>query len=291
MKGIILAGGSGTRLMPLTTTTSKQLLPVYNKPLVYYPLSVLMLAGIRDILLISTPDQLPGFRNLLGDGSGLGLRLHYAPQPTPRGLADALIIGREFVGGAQVCLILGDNIFYGHELPMILREEIAKLDGCTVFGYPVADPERYGVAVLDSAKRLIGLEEKPTRPHSNLAITGLYFYDNEALRYAAELTPSARGELEITDLNRRFLAEGRARLVYLGRGTAWLDTGTPDSLLEAGLFVQMLEKRQGVQIACLEEVAYRMGYIGARGLEELIRRVGPSSARGRYLTRLLETAD
>ncbi|MFB9673947.1 glucose-1-phosphate thymidylyltransferase RfbA [Streptosporangium vulgare] len=290
MKGIVLAGGSGTRLRPLTTITSKHLLPVYNKPMVYYPLSVLMLAGIREILLISTPEHLPGFRALLGDGSRLGLRLSYAVQTVPRGLADALVVGGEFVGDDRLALILGDNIFYGHELPSVLREEVGKLDGCTVFGYPVADPERYGVAVVGEEGRLIDIEEKPARPRSNLAVTGLYLYDNVALRYATELTPSGRGELEITDLNRRFLAEGRARLVNLGRGTAWLDTGTPDSLLEAGVFVQVLEKRQGVQIACLEEVAYRMGYIDDHGLRELIGHAGSVTEEGRYLVRVLEAS-
>jgi glucose-1-phosphate thymidylyltransferase len=273
----------------LTTITSKQLLPVYDKPLVYYPLSVLMLAGIREILVISTAQHQPAFRDLLGDGSHLGLRLRYAVQPAPRGLADALLIGRDFIGDEQICLVLGDNIFYGHEFGFMLRREVEKLDGCTLFGYPVADPERYGVAVLDESERLVGLVEKPARPPGNLAVTGLYLYDNEALRYAAELSPSARGELEITDLNRRFVAEGRARLVKLGRGTAWFDTGTTDSLLEAGQFVQVMQKRQGVQIACLEEVAYRMRYIDGDRLGELIDRFGADSEQGRYLSRVLDT--
>ncbi|MFJ9584827.1 glucose-1-phosphate thymidylyltransferase RfbA [Streptomyces acidicola] len=291
MKGIILAGGFGTRLHPLTTVTSKQLLPVYDKPMVYYPLSVLMQAGIREILVISRPEHLDGFRTLLGDGSALGLRLDFAVQSAPRGLADALLVGREFIGDQRVCLILGDNIFHGPELPLVLEEEVNKLDGCTLFGYPVPDPERYGVAVLDARGALVDLEEKPAVPDGDLAVTGLYLYDNEAVGYAAELTPSARGELEITDLNRRFLAEGRARLVHLGPGTAWLDTGTPDSLLEAGAFVQMFEKRQGTRIACLEEVAYRMGFVPADGMRELIRAAGPQTPKGRYLTRLLDSSE
>ncbi len=287
MRGIILAGGSGTRLHPMTSITSKQLLPVYDKPLIYYPLSVLMLAGIRDILIISTPQHRAAFRQLLGDGAPLGLRLRYATQPEPRGLADALLIGRDFAGSGPVCLILGDNLFYGHEFPAMLRREVEKLDGCTLFGYPVADPERYGVAVLDDSSRLVAVEEKPASPRGNLAVTGLYLYDNEAVRYAAELRPSPRGELEITDLNMRFVADGRARLVNLGRGTAWLDTGTADSLLEAGQFVQVMQKRQGVQIACLEEVAYRMRYIDDDRLGALVRDLGPGSTQGRYLARVL----
>jgi glucose-1-phosphate thymidylyltransferase len=286
MRGIILAGGAGTRLRPLTDVTSKQLLPVYDKPMIYYPLSVLMLGGIDEILVISAPQHLDQFRGLLGDGSALGLQLSYAEQDRPRGLADALIVGREFVGDDQVALILGDNIFHGHDLASIVREQIAKLDGATLFGYPVADPERYGVAVHGPDGRLVDIEEKPARPRSNLAITGLYLYDNVALEYAAELTPSARGELEITDLNRRFVQEGRASLIDLGRGTAWLDTGTHESLLEAANYVQVLQKRQGVLMACVEEVAYRMGMLDRRGLERSLDRIGRGSDYGRYLERV-----
>jgi len=290
MRGIILAGGSGTRLRPLTSVLSKQLLPVFDKPLVYYPLSVLMLAGIREILLISTPQHVGQYRALLGDGGGVGLRLEYAVQDRPRGLAHALLVGREFVGDEPFALILGDNIFHGHDLVPLLREEVEKLDGATLFGYPVADPHRYGVAVLDKDGRLVDVDEKPARPRSNLAVTGLYFYDNEALDYAAELTPSARGELEITDLNRRFVAEGRARLVNLGRGMTWLDAGTHDSLLEASNYVRVLQQRQGVQIACIEEVAYRMGMLDAAGLEAAVENVGATSDYGRHLVRILAEA-
>ncbi|MBA2552337.1 MAG: glucose-1-phosphate thymidylyltransferase RfbA [Geodermatophilaceae bacterium] len=261
MKGIILAGGSGTRLHPLTRAVSKQLLPVYDKPMIYYPLSVLMLAGIRDILLISTPQDLPLFQRLLGDGSELGLRLHYAVQPSPNGLAEAFIIGREHVGDDSVALVLGDNIFYGHGLSELLQREAVQLQGCTLFGYQVSEPERYGVGEVDAAGRLVSIEEKPLVPKSNRAITGLYFYDNAVADIAAGLRPSARGELEITDVNMRYLERGQARLVDLGRGTAWLDTGTHDSLLQASQFVQVLEHRQGVRIACLEEIALRLGLI------------------------------
>jgi glucose-1-phosphate thymidylyltransferase len=261
MKGIVLAGGSGTRLHPLTRAISKQLLPVYDKPMIYYPLSVLMLAGVRDILIISTPEDLPLFQRLLGDGSELGLRLTYAVQPAPNGLAEAFIIGREHVGDDSVALVLGDNIFYGHGLSELLQREAARLDGCTLFGYHVSEPERYGVGEVDADGRLISIEEKPAKPKSNRAITGLYFYDNSVLDIAAGLRPSARGELEITDINTSYLEQGRARLVELGRGAAWLDTGTHDSLLQASQFVQVLELRQGVRIACLEEIALRLGLI------------------------------
>jgi glucose-1-phosphate thymidylyltransferase len=291
MKGIILAGGSGTRLRPLTQVTSKQLLPVFDKPLVYYPLSVLMLAGMREILVITAPRHLRQFRDLLGDGSHLGIRLEYAEQDRPRGLADALVVGREFVGDGPAALILGDNIFHGHDLVPLLREQVAKLDGATLFGYPVSDPERYGVADLDRDGRLVGIDEKPERPRSSLAVTGLYLYDNVALDYAAELMPSARGELEITDLNRRFIQEGRARLVHLGRGTTWLDAGTHESLLEAANYVGVLQRRQGVQIACVEEVAYRMGLLDIGGLTAAIERVGAASDYGRYLARVLAEAE
>ncbi|MEV3859961.1 glucose-1-phosphate thymidylyltransferase RfbA [Streptomyces sp. NPDC050095] len=290
MRGIILAGGSGTRLRPLTSVHSKQLLPVYDKPMIYYPLSVLMQTGIREILIISTPEHLDVYRSLLGDGSHLGIRLEFAEQDQPKGLAEALIIGSDFVGSEQVCLILGDNIFYGHRLPDMLRAEAARLDGCTLFGYPVSDPERYGVAEIDEDGTIVSLEEKPANPRSNLAVTGLYLYDNDALRQAAELAPSARGELEITDLNLRFVRERRARLVNLGRGSAWFDTGTHDSLLEASLFVQLLEKRQGIRISCLEEVAYHMGYIDAEQLTVLGKTLSSSTSYGRYVLELAGAA-
>lgn len=261
MKGIVLAGGSGTRLHPITQAVSKQLLPVYDKPMVYYPISVLMLAGIREILVISTPADLPNFQRLLGDGQQYGVRFTYAEQPQPNGLAEAFIIGAEFIGDEDVALVLGDNIFYGQGFSSRLQQEVAELKGCTLFGYPVKDPERYGVGEVDSQGNLLSIEEKPPTPRSNRAITGLYLYDNGVVDIARSLTPSHRGELEITDINLTYLNEGRARLVDLGRGFAWLDTGTHDSLLEAGQFVQVLEHRTGVRIACLEEVALRMGFI------------------------------
>ncbi|MER5263394.1 glucose-1-phosphate thymidylyltransferase RfbA [Actinosynnema sp. NPDC002837] len=261
MKGIILAGGSGTRLHPITQAVSKQLLPVYDKPMVYYPLSVLMLAGVREVLLISTPMDLPLFRRLLGDGSQFGLSISYAVQPHPNGLAEAFVIGATFIGDDDVSLVLGDNIFYGQGFSKLLQHNAAELDGCVLFGYPVKDPERYGVGEVDADGRLISIEEKPPLPKSNKAITGLYFYDNHVVDIARSLEPSPRGELEITDVNLAYLREGRAKLVDLGRGFAWLDTGTHDSMLEAGQFVQVLEHRQGVRIACLEEIALRMGYI------------------------------
>jgi len=261
MKGIVLAGGTGTRLHPITQAVSKQLLPVYDKPMVYYPISVLMLAGIREILIISTPTDLPQFRKLLGDGQQLGLDLRYAEQPSPNGLAEAFLIGADFIGDDDVALVLGDNIFYGQGFSARLRDEVARLDGCTLFGYPVTDPERYGVGVSDGDGKLLSIEEKPNNPGSNRAITGLYLYDNQVVDIARSLTPSGRGELEITDVNLAYLRQGRARLVDLGRGFAWLDTGTHDSLLEASQFVQVLEHRTSVRIACLEEVALRMGYI------------------------------
>jgi glucose-1-phosphate thymidylyltransferase len=282
MKGIVLAGGSGTRLHPITRCVSKQLLPVYDKPMVYYPLSVLMLSGIQDILVISTPTDLPIFARLLGDGSDLGLTISYAEQPHPNGLAEAFVIGREHVGSDDAALVLGDNIFHGNDLAELLQREVARLDGCTLFGYQVRDPERYGVAEADADGRLISIEEKPARPRSNKAVTGLYFYDNDVLDIAASLTPSARGELEITDVNRAYLDKGKARLVDLGRGMAWLDTGTHDSLLEAGQFVQVLEHRQGVRIACLEEIALRMGFIDAEQAYRLGEALG-KSGYGRYV--------
>jgi glucose-1-phosphate thymidylyltransferase len=263
VKGIVLAGGAGTRLHPITQAVCKQLLPVYDKPMVYYPISVLMLAGIREILIISTSLDLPLFRRLLGDGSTLGLQLSYAEQAQPNGLAEAFIIGEEFIGDAPVALVLGDNIFYGRGFSGRLRQCVADLDGCVLFGYPVKDPQRYGVGEVDATGRLISIEEKPAVPRSNKAITGLYLYDNDVVKVARSLTPSARGELEITDVNMHYVRQGRATLIDLGRGFAWLDTGTHESLLEAGQYVQVLEHRQGVRIACLEEVALRMGFIDA----------------------------
>jgi glucose-1-phosphate thymidylyltransferase len=286
VKGIILAGGSGTRLHPITRSVSKQLLPVYDKPMVYYPLSVLMLAGIREILVISTPTDLPQFQRLLGDGSELGLTLSYAAQPHPNGLAEAFIIGADHVGDDTAALVLGDNIFHGQGFSGTLARARADIEhgkaGCTLFGYHVRDPERYGVAEADGTGRLVSIEEKPARPKSNKAVTGLYFYDNDVVDIAAGLTPSARGELEITDVNRAYLDKGRARLVDLGRGMAWLDTGTHDSLLEAGQFVQVLEHRQGVRIACLEEIALRMEFIDATQAYKLGEALG-KSGYGQYV--------
>jgi glucose-1-phosphate thymidylyltransferase len=287
MKGIVLAGGAGTRLDPLTRVVSKQLLPVYDKPLIYYPLSVLMLAGIREILVISTPQDLPLFQRLLGTGEELGLSFSYAEQPAPNGLAEAFIIGRSFVGSDPVCLILGDNIFYGAGLEKQLLEARASLDGATLFGYQVEDPERYGVAEIGPRGELVGIEEKPKHPKSKVAITGLYFFDNRVVEIAGKLKPSARGELEITDVNNTYVAGGLARLQMLERGHAWLDTGTHESLLDASHFVATLERRQGTSIACLEEIAYRRGYIDADQLRALADRCG-KSLYGRYLRRALD---
>ncbi|MFE0024058.1 glucose-1-phosphate thymidylyltransferase RfbA [Amycolatopsis sp. NPDC059021] len=289
MKGIVLAGGSGTRLHPITQAVSKQLLPVFDKPMIYYPISVLMLAGIREILIISTPADLPNFGKLLGDGEQLGLSFSYAVQPSPNGLAEAFVIGADFVGDDDVALVLGDNIFYGQGFRGRLREAVDTLDGCVLFGYPVKDPERYGVGEVDEAGKLVSIEEKPERPRSNKAITGLYFYDNQVVEIARGLKPSPRGELEITDVNLAYLRQDRARLVDLGRGFAWLDTGTHDSLLEAGQFVQVLEHRTGVRIACLEEIALRMGFIDADQCYALGSKLA-KSGYGDYVMNVAQTA-
>jgi len=285
-KGIILAGGSGTRLHPVTQVVSKQLLPVYDKPMIYYPLSTLMLAGIRDILLISTPADTPRFSQLLGDGSRWGLNLSYAVQPAPEGLAQAFIVGRDFVGRDLSALVLGDNIFYGHDLQVQLARADARVQGATVFAYPVADPERYGVAEFDASGRVISLEEKPPRPKSRYAVTGVYFYDNRVLDVAASLKPSVRGELEITDVNKAYLGWGELACEVMGRGMAWLDTGTHESLLEAAQYIQTIERRQGLKIACPEEIAYRQGYIDAAQVEKLGHAM-EKNGYGQYLLALL----
>jgi glucose-1-phosphate thymidylyltransferase len=287
LKGIILAGGSGTRLYPVTLAVCKQLVPVYNKPMVYYPLATLMLAGIQDILLITTPEDADSFKRLLGTGSDLGLRLSYTVQPRPEGLAQAFILGREFVGSDRVALALGDNIFFGHGFPDVLRVASERTVGATVFGYPVSDPERYGVVEFDAEGRAVSLEEKPVRPRSSYAVTGLYFYDNRVLDVAASLAPSSRGELEITDVNRRYLDAGELIVERLGRGVAWLDTGTHESLLQASQFVQTIEERQGLMISCVEEIAYRCGYITA---DDVVRIAAPmrKNSYGAYLLRMIE---
>jgi glucose-1-phosphate thymidylyltransferase len=287
MKGIILAGGAGTRLHPVTECISKQLLPIYDKPMIYYPLTTLMLAGIKDILIISTPRDLPAFINLLGDGKKWGINLSYAEQPSPDGLAQAFIIGEKFIGKDSVCLILGDNIFYGHGLGELLQKAKNNLNGAAVFGYYVNDPERYGVAVFDQDKKLVDIEEKPKQPKSNYAIAGLYLYDNQVIDIAKSLKPSARGELEITDVNRIYLQQKRLELIKLHRGFAWLDTGTHKSLLDASHYFCVIEERQGLKVACPEEVAFRMGYISKNDLNELAKSLVKSSY-GQYLLKLVD---
>jgi glucose-1-phosphate thymidylyltransferase len=286
-RGIILAGGSGTRLYPLTQAVSKQLLPVYDKPMIYYPLSTLMLAGIRDVLVINTPHEQPLFQRLLGDGSQWGLSIKYAAQPSPDGLAQAFVIGRDFVGGEPSCLILGDNIFYGHGLTESMQRAVTRDRGATVFGYWVRDPERYGVAEFDADDRVVGLEEKPAKPKSHWAVTGLYFYDDRVCDYAAALKPSARGELEITDLNRCYLDDGSLMLERLGRGYAWLDTGTHESLTEASNYIETIENRQGLKVACPEEIAYQNGWIDAAQVQRLAAPLA-KNGYGRYLLQLIE---
>ena len=287
MKGIVLAGGSGTRLYPITKSISKQIIPVYDKPMIYYPVSILLLAGIKEILIISTPQDIHLYQNLLGDGSSLGVRFEYAIQPSPDGLAQAFLIGEEFIGDDSVCMVLGDNIFYGYNLSNMLKEAAALKDGAIVFGYYVNDPERYGVAEFNAEGKVLSIEEKPEKPTSNYAVTGLYFYSNDVVKKAKSLKPSARGELEITDLNKLYLAEGRLNVQLMGRGVAWLDTGTHDSLLEASNFIATIQNRQGLQVACLEEIAYNYGYINR---EQLLKLAEPLKKNfyGQYLIKIAD---
>lgn len=287
MKGIVLAGGSGTRLYPITKGISKQLLPIYDKPMIYYPISVLMLAGIKDVLIISTPDDIESFQRLLGDGSDFGIHLEYSVQPSPDGLAQAFIIGKKFIGTSSVCLVLGDNIFYGQGFTPMLHEAVSRQKGATVFGYQVKDPERFGVVAFDENKRVISLEEKPNHPKSNFAVTGLYFYDNNVIDIAKQVTPSERGELEITTINQAYMKRGQLNVELLGRGFAWLDTGTHESLLEASQFVETIEKRQGYKVACLEEIAYNNGWLSKQQVLKVAKNMNKNSY-GQYLLDLVE---
>ncbi len=287
MKGIVLAGGSGTRLYPITKGVSKQLLPIYDKPMIYYPISVLMLAGIKDVLIISTPDDIDSFQRLLGDGSDFGIHLEYAVQPSPDGLAQAFIIGEKFIGTSSVCLVLGDNIFYGQGFTPMLHKAVSRQKGATVFGYQVKDPERFGVVAFDENKRVISLEEKPNHPKSNFAVTGLYFYDNNVIDIAKQVTPSERGELEITTINQTYMKRGQLNVELLGRGFAWLDTGTHESLLEASQFVETIEKRQGYKVACLEEIAYNNGWLSKQQVLEVAKSMSKNSY-GQYLLDLVK---